>query len=707
MSKSWRYLVVLLLTASAAKAATTQPADWPTAAPESQGFDPDKLDAFKTSLAARGSTSILVLRHDKVVCEWYAPNYSRYTPHGTASLAKALVGGTSLLLAIDAGRISADDLASKYIPAWKSDPVRSQITIRQLATHTSGIEDAEEGETPHDQLTGWKGNFWKRQPDPYSIALHDAPVIFKPGSANAYSNPGMAALAYAIASSLRGAPQTDLHELLRERIMDPMGIAAKEWSLGYGKPTEMDGLKLYATWGGANYSPRAAAAVGRLLMHKGDWNGVSLIKPQSVEKSLAYAGMPVPRRSAGNPAPGSGLGWYTNFDHVWPNIPPDAFAGAGAAHQTLLVVPSLDLIIVRFGSSLTAKGDDLSFWAARQKYIIEPLMDALIDRPKPPPTKSQTKAQAPFPQSPIIHSITWAPIETIQRKALGSDCWPLTWADDDSMYTAYGDGNGFEPQLPDKLSLGIARVDGPANAFRGINIRSPIEQMGNGPAGKKASGIVMVNGTLYLLVRNANNAQLASSTDHGKSWHWADWKFDTSFGCPTFLNYGRDYAGARDKYLYIYSPDTVTAYKLADGAVLARVPADHAMQREAYEFFAKRDSNSQAVWTKDIAHRGLAFQNKSATGRITITYDAPIKRYLLWQGGQTDGRFKGGFTIYDAPEPWGPWTTVYSTQTWDAGPGESGSFPTKWISSDGLTVHLVFSGNDSFSVRKATLSLAK
>jgi hypothetical protein len=39
------------------------------------------------------------------------------------------------------------------------------------------------------------------------------------------------------------------------------------------------------------------------------------------------------------------------------------------------------------------------------------------------------------------------------------------------------------------------------------------------------------------------------------------------------------------------------------------------------------------------------------------------------------------------------------------GPGDSASFPSKWISSDGRTLHLVFSGNDSFSVRRAELIL--
>ncbi|MEZ0256217.1 MAG: hypothetical protein ACAI37_13110, partial [Chthoniobacter sp.] len=61
--------------------------------------------------------------------------------------------------------------------------------------------------------------------------------------------------------------------------------------------------------------------------------------------------------------------------------------------------------------------------------------------------------------------------------------------------------------------------------------------------------------------------------------------------------------------------------------------------------------------------------------------------------------------IYDASEPWGPWTTAFHTDSWDTGPGESSSLPTKWMSADGRTVHLVFSGEDHFCVRRGEIVL--
>jgi hypothetical protein len=109
------------------------------------------------------------------------------------------------------------------------------------------------------------------------------------------------------------------------------------------------------------------------------------------------------------------------------------------------------------------------------------------------------------------------------------------------------------------------------------------------------------------------------------------------------------------------------------------------------------------------------FKHPGSCLRSAMTWSPAIKRYLWWQQipappgarDRGDTRFAGGFGIYDAPEPWGPWTTAYFTERWDVGPGEHGDFPARWMSTDGREMYLVFSGDDNFSVRKATLTLAE
>ena len=323
--------------------------------------------------------------------------------------------------------------------------------------------------------------------------------------------------------------------------------------------------------------------------------------------------------------------------------------------------------------------------------------------------KAVKQPGAPYPASEDIKSIEWAPVDTIVRRAEGSDNWPITWADDDNQYAAYGDGWGFEPKADKKLSLGLAKIVGGPESFQGVNIASKtIEGFGDDKAGPKASGMLCVDGILYMLVRNVGNSQIAWSDDHGASWNWCNWKFETSFGAPTFLNFGRNYEGRRDEFVYVYSHDSVSAYSPADRMVLARVPLDKIRERKAYEFLRSFDDVHRPLWTRSIRDRGAVFVNPRRCYRSGITYNAGLKRYLWCQilpfsTDERGPRFQGGFGIYEAPEPWGPWRTVFYTENWDTGPGETSSLPTKWMSPDGRTLYLLFSGNDCFSVRRAVL----
>jgi len=324
----------------------------------------------------------------------------------------------------------------------------------------------------------------------------------------------------------------------------------------------------------------------------------------------------------------------------------------------------------------------------------------------------------PYPPSTFIVGINWD-FSTRSTEAQGSDNWSITWADDGELYTAYGDGRGFDPKVSSKLSLGFAKVLGSPPNFSGVNIRSSSgEQMGNGASGKKASGMLMVDGTLYMWVRNADNngkqCQLAWSNDHANTWAWNNWKF-TELGYCAFLNYGQNYAAARDQYVYMYSPNTASAYVETDQVILTRVPKNKISDRNAYEFFKGLDTNGSSTWTSDISQRGSVFDFPGGSHRLDVTYNAPLGRYLMTM--RSFAALAGGlnqFSIYDAPEPWGPWTTVYYTEQWqgsvldksNGGWGDAQHIPTKWISPDGKTFHLVFAGDDSFSVMKATLTVS-
>jgi CubicO group peptidase (beta-lactamase class C family) len=650
--------------------------EWSRATPAEVGLEQGTLEAARDYALSAGGSGYIV-RRGGLALTWGDARQLYDLKSSTKSF-----GSIALGLAIKDGKVRLSDFAKKFHPTLGTPPEENtksgwldEVTLLHLATQTAGFEKP--------------GGFTRQ--------------LFRPGTMWDYSDSGPNWLA----ECLTLAWGRDLDEVMFERVFTPLGIRRSDlvWRRNQYRPAQIDGLARREFGAGISANVDAMARVGLLMLREGRWRGEQLIPRDYVELArrpvAAFAQLPVHTNFVKESGPGApkhyGLLWWNNADGTLAGVPTDAFWSWGLYDSLIFVVPSLELVVARAGRSWPRRAGGAHYDPLRPFF--EPIVAAV-----------KTEA-AGLPASRLIQRVAWAPIETIRRAATGSDNWPLTWADDGALYGAYGDGNGFEPFTPEKLSLGLARIDGGPEDFRGENIRAPtLEARGDGAQGRKASGLFCVNGVLHLWARNAGNSQLAWSADHGRSWTWADWKFTNSFGCPTFVNFGRDNAGSRDGFAYVLSPDCDDAYASADRFVLARAPTGRLRERSTYEFFARRTANGAAVWSSDIASRTAVLTRTGACYRPSVTFNAPLGRYLLLHprpversrdaAGKIDTRFRGGLAIYEAAEPWGPWSAVFDTAEWDTGPGESASFPTKWISADGRTLHLVFSGNDSFSVRQ-------
>ncbi len=204
-------------------------------------------------------------------------------------------------------------------------------------------------------------------------------------------------------------------------------------------------------------------------------------------------------------------------------MPNDTYWALGLGDSFVLVCPSLDVVAVRLGvgsvKSQLPGGDRPEEWGSRVEGFFKLVVEA-AGVPRPVEAR-----RAPYPPSPVIKNVTWAPVASIVRKARGGDNWPITWADDGNLYTAYGDGNGFEPGIAEKLSLGFARVEGGPEEFTGLNIRSATgERKGAGKAGKKASGMLMIDGILYMwaqtpATRSSRGRLIMDERGHGATGH--------------------------------------------------------------------------------------------------------------------------------------------------------------------------------------------
>jgi hypothetical protein len=63
-------MIAWLLVSSAS--VLSQDFEWKSAAPDEVGMSAQRLEALKESLAKRGTKSLLVIRRDRIVLEWYA-----------------------------------------------------------------------------------------------------------------------------------------------------------------------------------------------------------------------------------------------------------------------------------------------------------------------------------------------------------------------------------------------------------------------------------------------------------------------------------------------------------------------------------------------------------------------------------------------------------------------------------------------------------
>jgi CubicO group peptidase (beta-lactamase class C family) len=210
MKRAWGWSLVRLIAyaVSAGHAATT--CAFATASPESQNMSRARLDELRASLQTKRTTAYLVIRNDKVVDEWYASGYSRTTKHFSASTAKGLMGGVCAAVAISDGRLTLDSKVATYVSQWNSsrDSRKRQITLRHLGSHTSGLEDAVDGDPFGD-------DFWARldpPDDPFTLSRDEADILFTPGSRYQYSNPGFALLSYLVTARMG-----NLRTLLRDR----------------------------------------------------------------------------------------------------------------------------------------------------------------------------------------------------------------------------------------------------------------------------------------------------------------------------------------------------------------------------------------------------------------------------------------------------------------------------------------------------------
>ncbi len=327
----------------------------------------------------------------------------------------------------------------------------------------------------------------------------------------------------------------------------------------------------------------------------------------------------------------------------------------------------------------------------------------------------------PYPPSDLMTGISFKWF-THQQLAPGSDNWAITWADDGNQYATFGDGGGFSgTNREGRVSLGFARVEGPPDDYEGFNVWGGRNAENPAQFEGKSYGIVSIDSTLYMWRcggRSDETAydfqQLYLSTDHSATWEPVgieltkdSFPASEGFFCPTFLQFGKDYEGARDDFVYMYAPEIKTNkwdVQKPGEITLMRSTITGLTDFASYQYFAGTIADGTPIWTSDIEARKPVFEDAdNGVMRTSVNYNSGLGRYfLVTEHTKRSGSSGGGnIGIYEAPEPWGPWKTVFFELGWAPHLNGKGSFfwlfSNKWASADGRRFVMLFNTNDQWN----------
>lgn len=301
--------------------------EWRVAAPESQGVNASRLNQalgfLEQRLGGVGVSETVVVRNGYLI--WQGTNIDAC--HKVWSCTKTFTG-TVLGLLIQEGRGTLDTRAVEHWPALDDRyPLYGQITLRHLATMTSGYQAAGRG---------------------YDDPRWDEPVapLAKPGAQWRYNDNPMN-LFGAVLTRMAGEP---LKDVFKRRIADPIGLTAWDW----GDWGVRQGLLINDAAGylaGIKITARDMGRFGLLFLNRGNWNGKPLLDAAWVDQATTNQ-VPVTLAFANWDGRGSyGFNWWVNGvmadgKRRWPSAPPRTFTPRGASANVCFVVPEWKMVIV-------------------------------------------------------------------------------------------------------------------------------------------------------------------------------------------------------------------------------------------------------------------------------------------------------------------------------------------------------------------------
>ncbi len=299
-----------------------EPYEWDEAAPESVGIDTDLIElAVGKANDLDYLHSLLVVKNDMLIVEYYFDGYKPEEPHIIRSVSKSFLS-VFIGLAIREGYIhNINEKIINYIPEYEmmmSDERMKDITILDILTMKSGMKrDREFYAEAFIQSNNWIQTIFEES------------LIADPGTAYNYSTTST----HILALVLQNALGEDIVKFTHTHLFSKLTIELADW--------EKDPQGNY--FGGNNmyFVPRDMALFGHVVMNKGMFNGEQIIPMEWIAESM--------KDTRNEP----GLTWGSlsdiGYGYLWWLGKMNDYnveLGIGHGGQFIIMIKELDLLVV-------------------------------------------------------------------------------------------------------------------------------------------------------------------------------------------------------------------------------------------------------------------------------------------------------------------------------------------------------------------------
>ncbi|WP_224240669.1 serine hydrolase domain-containing protein [Hyalangium gracile] len=297
-----------------------------------EGKDEDR-DGVRTD-------GVVIIHRGRLVYERYARGFKAEQRHLGWSMSKSVTNALTAL-AVAHGALSLDDSICKHVKA--TNQAACAITVRHLLEFGSGLDWKEGYENDSLQTSSVLAMLYGEGRRDMVAFITSHALRDTPGTSWEYSSGDSTLLAGVVGAAMKPRFGDGWEWKL---LLEPVGARSAV--------LERDGQGVLVGSSLMHATPRDWAKLGFFFLNDGCWEGQRLLPEGWMAASVAVSEPLKQKRVDWDAGDVTGRKFWLNRpvpgfqdERPWPDVPEDAYAMRGHWGQSVTIIPSMDLVVVR------------------------------------------------------------------------------------------------------------------------------------------------------------------------------------------------------------------------------------------------------------------------------------------------------------------------------------------------------------------------